>query len=138
MQQQQLDKSVLPLAPPQIKNEDDVDPTPETPDKSDNNGARKNNNKRGDDGDSRYDAATTKKEEEEQIAQQKQKKQKVDLGTASVKASAFTTVHRPHPKHIRETTQQQFIRVFVPHINQHVLLPIVGGNDNPTSSNTCA
>jgi len=132
VQQQQQDKSVLPIAPPQNKNEDDVDPSPETPDTSDNNGARKNNNKRGDDGDSRYDAATTK-EEEDQIAQQKQKKQKVDLGTASVKASAFTTVHRPHPKHIRETTQQQFIRVFVPHINQHVLLPIVGGNDNPTT-----
>ena len=123
---------MLPLTPPQINNEDHVHPTPETPDSSDINGARKNNNKRGDDGDSRYDAATTK-EEEDQIAQQKQKKQKVDLGTASVKASAFTTVHRPHPKHIRETTQQQFIRVFVPHINQHVLLPVVGGNDNATT-----
>ncbi|XRB16750.1 hypothetical protein RI054_13g65940 [Pseudoscourfieldia marina] len=131
-QQQQQDKSVLPLTPPQINKEDHVNPTPETPDSSDINGACKNNNKRGGDGDSRYDAATTK-EEEDQIAQQKQKKQKVDLGTASVKASAFTTVHRPHPKHIRETTQQQFIRVFVPHINQHVLLPIVGGNDNPTT-----
>ena len=131
-QQQEQDKSVLPLTPPQINNEDHVHPTPETPDSSDINGARKNNNKRGDDGDSRYDAATTK-EEEDQIAQQKQKKQKVDLGTASVKASAFTTVHRPHPKHIRETTQQQFIRVFVPHINQHVLLPVVGGNDNATT-----
>ena len=131
-QQQQQDKSVLPLTPPQITKEDHVYPTPETPDTIDSNGACKNNNKRGDDGDSRYDAATTK-EEEDQIAQQKQKKQKVDLGTASVKASAFPTVHRPHPKHIRETTQQQFIRVFVPHINQHVLLPVVGGNDNATT-----